>query len=200
MATVTQTITSVISSRNWKRPPDPYIGSMPFSELTANGSGTLLALDAADIGVYSFSTVLPRNYAYRLVELRLEFAGTKEADLDNFQRGMEWVITENQVTVKRFLTFNSTAVGNAGVGDAIQARNPSVTNDFVTEQAINNPLGLFTDIIDASGVQSILLGVIVNAAGAATDAVGVVFYARFLSYTIDQLNAGAIWTPSPVVS
>lgn len=197
MATITQTFTSILTRRPWTRPPDPYEGPIPFSEVTARSSGTILALGAGDVGVYSFSTVLPRNYAYRLVELQLEFSGTAESELEHLERGMEWVITENQVTVKRFLTKNVVSI--PATLNAYQARNPAITNDFVTEQEISNPLGAFTDIIDASEGQSVLLGVIVDP-NPTTTAIGIEFRARFLSYTVLQLNAGAIWTPMPVVS
>lgn len=201
MATVPQTLSSSVVFRNWKRPPDPYEGPIPFSEVICKNADTILALDAADVGVYSWSTVLPRGYVYRLVEHRLQLAATAENQLDDMQAGMEWVFTENQVTSKRFMTTNAVQFYSAEIGFAgYQTRNPAITNDFTTEYMIMNPIGMGTDLVDASQGQSIMLGVLVNSAGAGTVAIGTDFYARFLAYTIAQFNAGAIWTPMPVVS
>ncbi len=200
MATITQTISSDVVFRNWKRPPDPYLGPMPFSELKATSIDEIAILAGGNVGIYSFSTILPRNYAYRLVELRMQFASSSEGDLDNLQTGMEWVVTENQVTTKRFMTYNAVAFRNLSATlSSIQTRNPAVTNDFTTEQAFMNPAGIFTDLIDASEGQSVMLGVIVDSVGT-TAAIGTVFYARFLAYTVEQLNSGNVWQSTPVLS
>jgi len=202
MATVTQTITSLITRHNLERPPEPYVGSMPLAMLRAGVTDELTAKGAGDIGVYSTSTTLPPNFAYRLVELRLQLSAVSFTDLANFESGMEFVIVENQVTTKRFLAFNNPTFRFPSSQLAgYQTRNPAITNDFTTEYSIANPAGLGTDLINAFSGPGILQGTFVDSDGVnATAAIGTVFLARFLVYTVAQFNAGAIWTPAPVVS
>lgn len=200
MAVVTQTLTSTLTRRNFVTPAatSGYGGLAPIAEVKATSSETILAKGISDEGVYSFSTILPSDFVYRLVELRIQLASVNVADLDNFERAMEFVFTENQVTSKRFQCVQENFFYTAL--DAQIERNPGVTNPIVNAYMPANPYGLFTDVIDASQGQSIMLGVILDNNAAATNAVATDFYARFLQYTVDQLNSGAMWTSIPVVA
>lgn len=168
--------------------------NIPVGQVVMRTTATILALDPGDVGVYTTTGTLPRNYAYRLAEIRVGINAPGEATLENPEDGMLVTLTENQATLKEFMIYNQAIIGS-GVDDlkALQVRNPAVTNDFATFFGPNQrDPGLFTDVLDATKGQSQVVINWVDQAGN-TGALGYLAYLRFLMYSVEQLRTGVIW-------
>lgn len=202
MATVTQAIALASTLNPFDSPAarEGYKGSMPFGELTLAVQDTILALGAGDVGVYTTTGTLPRNYYYKLASIYCRVAGTSEAQMDNPAVGMACLFSENQVGEHFFGIYNEVRSVTTGSGafNAIQAANPSVTNDFITYyKPWGAPSGLYTDLIDASEGVSQFQAVWVDGTPTTT-AMDIIWRLRFNAYTIEQGKAAASWNITSV--
>jgi len=199
MTTDVNTFTSGLDFKMFTRPDPP--GIAPWGQLVARLSTSVPTVGVGDTSVTTLTTVLPRNYYYRLVELRIEAATVSEVSMDLPEPAMACHYTENGVTVKEFAIWNSshTMINSSGIA-AYQGRNPSVTNDFLANYQMNDwdAKVISSDLINASQGISNFVVVWVNGQPS-TAAIGFISYIRFLIYTVDQGVSSPIWTPQPTV-
>jgi len=195
MATIPIALTTEVDLFTVENPPNTEWTDYPLGLLTMKLGTTIAALGAGDINVVTLTGILPFGYIYRMVELRVVIAGPSEADLDEPESIMLCQFTENGVVKKQFGIFNQVPNATAaGSVVAFQGVNPAITNDFFMifsphDYDLSNLRG---DPINASkGVSS--LGITWVNANPTTDALSWTSYARFLVYTIEQLNRGALW-------
>lgn len=167
-----------------------------MGEIVFRTSATILALGAGDVGVYTHTCTLLPNWVYRLVEMNVQLAAPAVADINDSANGMLVEIFENAVSNKMFqLSPLQNVINQTGTNQGFQARNPSVTNDFVGHYTpiLQSP-GIFTDFIDASDGISTIITTLIDATPT-TAALGWVSYYRLLYWNIQQYNHGDIWTP-----
>jgi len=199
MATDVNNFTSSIVHLPFTRPEPP--GIAPFGELVARLSTSVPAVGVGDTSVTILTTTLPRNYFYRLVELRIQTAATIETVMDLPEFAMACHYNENGVTVKDFAIWNQVheMITSSSIA-AYAGRNPSVTNDFLANWTMNAQdfKAINSDLIDASQGVSQFVVTWVNTQQS-TGAMGFISYIRFLSYTIDQGVSAPVWTPQPTV-
>lgn len=210
MATTTDTFAQTVALTQFERPET--LSTSPAALVTPFGEGigsleaaVIGAVGAADTNVVTISLTLPTGWFYRLVELTIQTAGTSITDMNEPQSFMAGLITENQVVNKRFLVSNLTnqyssvdAAGALAIRAGYHGVNPTTTNDFLAVYGIDSRFqkGFRDDLIDASQGVSIVQLTWLNDSSAATGAMGLSLYSRFLMYSIEQARHGALWIPS----
>jgi len=196
MATITLSITPVLTRREWKTPQGLYEGPMPRAELIFRGAGTIAALGAGDETFITNPATLPSGFVYRIVEAHVEIRMPSLADLNHFERGMNMTVSENQVEAWRKTLWkqdvnsgNTTAMGYAWT----QA---SITNNF--QSVWSSLFNDFGTVIDASqGVSIVLLQAVDDAP--TSNAGTYNSYLRIQQYTVQQFYAYPMHSPTPII-
>lgn len=192
MATVTTTNVPAPVLRPLVKSPDP---SAPFAELLFSGSFVVPLKDAANESQVIISCVMPGLFVYRLTSLEIFIQSSGVDRFDDIEDAWTVVLTENQVTTRRFPLFGLTEFAAAGTrGPAIKIAPDATTDDFGTWFGpIATKIG--NQLIDASTGASIMTFQIMDTSSDSTSAFTVVF--RFLAsaYTITQYEAAPINTP-----
>lgn len=199
MTTDLNTLTAQVAINTFDRPNPP--GISPFGELVMTNISGIPLVGTGDTSVTTLTGTLPRNFVYRLVEMRVVISGPSEADMDLPEFAMLVTLTVGTGLpgqVKSFGLYNQTHsnVQHASIA-AFAGRNPSVTNDFVTfyTPVIEDEKSISTDIIDASQGTSTAEVIWVNTQ-ADTAALNWNSFFRFLIYSVDQNIKSHIWTPT----
>lgn len=210
MATTTDTFATTVELTMFERPPtlsqSPAGLVTPFGELLATTAlGVIPAVGAADTNIVTINTTLPDGWFYRLLEYQITALGPAESDLAESQSFMFGVLTENQVSTKRFLLSNmatqyltADTVPTFDTQAGFFAANPATTNDFQTLFGIDSRFqkGLRDDFIDAAKGTSQCVVTWVNKQANATAETAFTLYSRFLMYSIEQVRHGALWIPT----
>jgi len=193
MATVTTTNVPAPRIRPFEKSINP---TAPFGELLFTGTFTVPTKDAANESQIIISSTMPGNYVYRLqaIEVFMQSVGTNEfADIE-----LAWsaVLTENQVTTRRFPLYNVIDFLSASQQIAIKVDPDATTNDFGTWYMPPEVfLNLGGQLINASSGVSILTLQLMDTSSDATAALVITFRILASVYTIQQYNAAPINTP-----
>lgn len=196
MATVTITLTPDVKFQTFERPPEPYIGSLPYGELVVSQlAGAVAVKDAANTNVITTTATFPEGWIYRCVEARHTLFGPNILDLSEYQNACLVNWTEDGAVVKETMFQNIVSYTEDGSVAGALVRNPSVSLDGMAVYLPAVQDRLWTDFIDASTGVSIQQTVLVNDSGSATGATTWGTYFRYFMYSIAQYRAANIWLP-----
>ncbi len=192
MATVTTTNSPDPRLRTFKRSPDP---AAPFGELLFAATFTVAAKLSTNESQVIIACTLPPNFVYRLQALEIFVASDGENPFDDLEQAWTVVLTENQVTTRRFGLYNLTEFYTAASeSPAIKVDPDSTTNDFGTYyNPINTDIG--NQLIDSSEGSSVMTVQLMDTSADSTAAVVVTFRFLATAYTVDQFNEAPINTP-----
>jgi len=188
MATVTTTNTPNPDLRVFQKSADP---AAPFAELLFDGTFTIAALDAANESQVIISMALPTNFVYRIQSMEIQQASTgANVFTPATQKAWTCVITENQVTTRRFGLFSQAMFYLST--SAVALATIATTNNFGTW--FQPAPGFGNQLIDASRGSSIVTLQWIDQSADATAAIGTTFRCMFLAYTYEQFNQAPINT------
>jgi len=189
MATVTTTEVATAVLR-----PVQYLNpSAPFGELVFASSFIVPIKAAADENRIIIAATLPRNYVYRLQSLEIFCAADTDGVFFDWAAAWTVVLTENQVTTRRFGLFNQVSFNDALV-KGVKIEPDSVSNDFGTwyVPGVQSPIG--NQLIAAGPAASVMTLQMMDTSADTTAAVTVLYRLMATAYTIAQYNASAINT------
>ncbi len=193
MAIVTTSFTLDSDLVTWDSPGGAYKGARPFGEITFTDTSVVPVVGVGDSSDAVFTGTLPRNFAYRMVEIRNTLFASDHTEASVVQPGQLVTFAENQVTKKHIMIWRNE--GNT----SSQVFSTAVTNNQVNSwtPAIGD-VGVFTDVIDASDASATFVWHAINTV-ADVAAVTWAPYVRFYVYTIEQYRSGLMWEPDVVL-
>jgi len=200
MVDVTQSIALEPTPKNWQRPPEPYIGPIPFGQIVFTSDTDWDAIGASDEQLIVYSGTLSAGYYYRLMDARVLCRSTAENQLDNYSYGMHLFFTENQVTTPKhdhvLWNRSQSQIGSVSNFAGFIFDFSGETNTSMTQFTPAPGENLSANLIDASKGVSICRLEIVSAE-TVTNIVQANVYIRLLQYTIEQAEAGVIYATYP---
>lgn len=192
MATVTTQTASSGQILNWDTPPG--VSGYPRGEIVFAGIQTIPLKDAANVSIWELTCTLPRNFVWRLAELRFEAESDAEAVFDDWERGARVRISANAGSfIDDFGCFSSTRVYT-------QSQNSmpftvGATNDiFETFETAKLP-GYFIDARQDASIVLTWLDVTSDSTAITTAR----FRIRCFMYTQEDLLNYAIHVPNGVL-
>lgn len=198
--TLTSDLFTFTRGRN-KAPTEPY------GQLTLSVIAPIVSKAGSDTNVITVSGSFPRNFVYRPAEIQAIYQGISLTDMLEPQNTMLGLWSENQVVKRRFSLTNLSTKNSYETLGAVtdstaswHANSNAITNDF---SAVCTPIdqpGLFTDVVNASEGVSQLQVTWLNDSSAATAAMQLIFYSRWLMYTVEQFHDGSMWVSQPVIA
>ena len=199
MAEVDTSITVALTRRELAGNPNSLV--QPIAEIVGINQTTVAAIGAGDTGRITAQFNLPRNYAYRIQEMRTELFSSTNGGLTGYERIQMVTIAENQVTIKRIpmISLAFLAVGNDTTGGqrVFSAAAAKSFGTFFVPMA--GDVGWQNDVHDGSDTNVIVTNTLICDTASTVEAVYQVYY-RFLQYSLEDYYNAPLLTVTPVVN
>lgn len=167
---------------------------IPRGERVYRGSQVIAIKDAANISVWTLTATLPRNFCYKLVEMRVRGDFTSAAEAIDIEPGAKATLTDDVASDSFDLVLPSQLTGEAD--PAAKGYRWSATGliwTFGMEAASLPATFLKAQAADAT--------VIVNWIDQSSDASAtytLFWYIRLFVFDVDQLNEFGVHVPTPI--
>lgn len=130
MATVTLDTSTAPDIELWDTDDNP-LSLLPRAKIVFRSDVTVALLGAGDVLVATGVFALPANFAYLALDFRAQLRFPALADASDFEDAIAYHFTVNAFETHHGVLVNQ-VLGSGATPVSIQARNPSITNDFIT--------------------------------------------------------------------
>lgn len=196
MTIITTAVVDVGIRRNWTVNPNDLIS--PIAEIIYHGQNAIPSKLSTDQNLFTLELQIPDNFAYRMVDLHLQLAGTQGVVMLDFAGGASFEFNNAGVTERVGQVIVPRAVVD-GVGlleGGGYIKIPGVTNDtvehFILDQAYDEAF-----VVTSAGQLFLRLN---DSSTDATTATSLIHHCRMLQYTIEQFNHAPMHSPLPVIN
>lgn len=190
MATIALDTSSSPVVENWETNPDPN-SSLPRAKVTFHGVTTIAILAAGNTLTATGTFLLPENFAYLPLDMRVLINGPSTTDLADYQPSMSYQFVVNGLVRKRGMMPNTLFMGGSATRSFL-ARDPANTNDVSAYYAPQVNDQVFKDLLVGGGNGNVVFSTImINAVGDSPAGTITQEYS-FLQYTVEQYRRAVV--------
>ncbi len=202
MADITTATVSNGDLKTWDIPPLALQSIVPRGEVLFQGSQVIPAKLAADQSLWTLQCNFPRNFVYRLVEVRFWAVTDDSTVYDSFSTSITGLVSTDAPDEDAWYFM---CPGQTGTSlNALSAVFNIIT--FLFSSAAQSFIGFYRPVepvnapIDVGSGAGRLFFRWADITNDATDPVTVFFRIRALMYTVEQARSWQMHTPSPVIT
>lgn len=188
MATITTSVQESPGIARWEARPESKIANIPFGEIVHTGSAAIPAVITTNVAEFILTTVLPRNFIYRLSSYEVWATSAEIEDFEEWQPGMNVLVAS---TPPALASYNFELIGSVyhevDASAVIQVSFQDRVTGTGGEHRFFHPRALPSRLIDAASAATITLRWF-NNSGNATAIMNVNWHVRLLAYTTKQWN------------
>lgn len=200
MADITTATVAPISMQTWSVIPGLDETWIPRGEVLFQGSQIIPSKLAADENKWTLQCLFPRNFAYKIAEVRIWALSNGSGPMEDFERQMSALVSSDDEEVDDWFF----SMLNEGPLLESPPRNDSFAFDFTSvtldRMTFLVPAGDLGALIEAGSAAAQLFLQWMDVSTDATTAVTAFFRIRCLMYDISQARYWPIHTPTPIIA
>jgi len=185
----------------WDVPPDPQMGLQPRGEVIFQGNATIPALGTNDESNWTLQMQLPKNFAFRIVEARVQQFSGSDNDVIDPDAGMRVIVDSDAPRFQQWNFGLSRQIFEDDSTSPVVSARFTFTSASAPEHVSfwNCPYSIDSFIPPTSGTARLFLNWINDGDGAPNGEYLMFFRFRCLMYDQNQLFRFPVHSPVPTI-